>query len=285
MYHFSIGVMNDSFRLPLREGLKKAAELGAQGVQMYAISGEMAPENLGPQQRRDLLHYMQDLGLVASALCADLGGHAFTRAQENPGKIERSKRIIDLALDLDCCVATTHIGVIPEDFASEHYAVMASACEELGAYANAAGAKFAIETGPEPAKRMRRFLDSLRCGGGMAVNFDPANLRMVIGEEAGPAIHELAPYIVHIHAKDGSMLKKTDPEIIYDFFAEGGIGDMRIEDYFIEQPLGEGQVDWDGFFAALKDIEYNGFLTIEREVGADPAGDIAKAIAFLKARV
>jgi len=284
MYRFSIGVMNDSFRLPLREGLKKAAELGAQGVQMYAIAGEMAPENLNAQARKDLLHYMQDLGLVASALCADLGGHAFTRAQDNPAKIERSKRIVDLALDLDCRVATTHIGVIPEDVNCERYAVMAAACEELGDYAGKAGAKFAIETGPEPSARLRRFLDSLRCTG-MAVNFDPANLRMVVGEEAAPAIENLAPYIVHIHAKDGSMIRQTDPEIIYDFFAEGGIEDMRIEDYFIEQPLGEGQVDWDGFFAALKAINYRGFLTIEREVGADPAGDIAKAIAFLKQRI
>lgn len=284
MSSFSIGVMNNSFRLPLRDGLKKAAELGAQGVQIYATKGEMAPENLSADARRDLLHFLQDLGLCVSALCADLGGHGFTRAADNPAKIERSKHIIDLALDLDCRVATTHIGVVPENFSSQRYTVMADACRQLGEYAQASGASFAIETGPEPSKRLRRFLDSLSCKG-MAINFDPANLCMVIGENAPEGIHNLAPYIVHIHAKDGTMLKKTDPEIIYNFFAEGGIEDMRIEDYFIEQPLGEGQVDWDGFFTALKEIGYQGFLTIEREVGADPVGDIAKAIAFLKARI
>ena len=26
---------------------------------------------------------------------------------------------------------------------------------------------------------------------------------------------------------DGILLKKTDPKVIYDFFAEGGIGDCR----------------------------------------------------------
>ncbi|MDD4796972.1 MAG: sugar phosphate isomerase/epimerase [Eubacteriales bacterium] len=284
MSSFLIGVMNNSFRLPLRDGLQKAAELGAQGVQIYATSGEMAPENLTAQARRDLLRYIQDLGLRVSALCADLGGHGFTRAQDNPAKIERSQRIIDLALDLDCRIATTHIGVVPEDFSTPRYEIMADACRRLGEYAGKADASFAIETGPEPSPRLRRFLDSLACKG-MAVNFDPANLCMVIGENAAEAIRSLAPYIVHIHAKDGTMLKKTDPEIIYNFFAEGGIEDMRIEDYFIEQPLGEGQVDWDGFFAALREIDYNGFLTIEREVGADPVGDIAKAVAFLKERI
>ena len=41
-----IGIISDSFRLNLRDGLKKAAQLGANGVQIYAVQGEMAPENL-----------------------------------------------------------------------------------------------------------------------------------------------------------------------------------------------------------------------------------------------
>ena len=36
------------------------------------------------------------------------------------------------------------------------------------------------------------------------------------------------------------------------------------------------------FRLELDDIGYDGFLTIEREVGDDPADDIAKAITFLK---
>ena len=36
---------------------------------------------------------------------------------------------------------------------------------------------------------------------------------------------------------------------------------------------------------ALQEIGYAGFLTIEREVGADPVKDIGEAVAFLKERV
>ena len=53
---------------------------------------------------------------------------------------------------------------------------------------------------------------------------------------------------------------------------------------FIETPLGEGHVDFDRYLAALEDIGYKGYLTIEREVGGDPEGDIAKAVRFLKAK-
>jgi L-ribulose-5-phosphate 3-epimerase len=42
----SIGIIVDSLRLPLREGLKTAKELGADGVQIYAVDGEMAPERI-----------------------------------------------------------------------------------------------------------------------------------------------------------------------------------------------------------------------------------------------
>jgi L-ribulose-5-phosphate 3-epimerase len=143
------------------------------------------------------------------------------------------------------------------------------------------GACFAVETGPEPSKTLRRFLDSLGSKG-VRVNLDPANLAMVIGEDAATAVRTLAPYIVHTHAKDGIMLKKTDPEIIYGFFADGGIGDLRIEEYFREVPLGQGQVKWPEYIAALEEIGYKGFLTIEREVGVDPGKDIAEAVGFLK---
>lgn len=279
-----IGVISDSFRLNLHDGLKKAAEVGAQGVQIYAVSGEMAPENLNAQQRRDLKNYISDLGLEVAALCGDMGGHAFTREEDNAYKVDRSCRIMDLALDLDCHVVTTHIGVVPTDPAHPRYAVMQKACRQMGEYGDKVGCRFAIETGPELAVTLRSFLDSLGCKS-MCVNLDPANLLMVSGDDPVKAVHTLAPYIVHTHAKDGHMVKYHDPEIIYDFFADGGITDLRMEDCFTELPLGEGGVDWDNYLKALREIGYDGYLTIEREVGADPAKDIAMAVDFLKARI
>lgn len=281
MSRFPIGILSDSLRLGLREGLKKAAELGAEGVQVYAVAGEMAPENMPGEKRRELLRYVKGLGLRISALCGDLGGHGFARPAENAARVERSRRIMDLALDLECNVVTTHIGVVPADPDEPRRKVMAEACGELARYGESVGAYFAVETGPELSGTLRSFLDDLGSKG-VRVNFDPANLVMVAGEDPVAAVRNLGPYIVHTHAKDGVMLRKTDPQVIYDFFAEGGIGDLRLEDYFREAPLGQGGVDWPAFLAALEEVGYKGFLTIEREVGADPAGDIAEAIGFLR---
>ena len=115
---------------------------------------------------------------------------------------------------------------------------------------------------------------------------DPANLAMVTADDPVKAVYTLRDYIVHTHAKDGVNLKACDRHKIYGFFATGGDGgdlrDMPIWEYFKEVPLGQGSVDFDAYLAALADIGYKGYLTIEREVGADPAADIGLAVNFLK---
>ena len=257
MKDFQIGVMLDSFRLPVRDAIEKARALGAEGVQIYATKGEMAPENLTPTDRRELLRRIQDAGMQVSALCGDLG-MGFGDKEKNPGLIEQSKRILDLACDLVTDVVTTHIGVVPVDANHPRYAVMQEACRKLADIADSMDAHFAVETGPEPAKRLRAFLDSLGSRG-VAVNFDPANL-------------------IHTHAKDGQQLYWREPEEIY------GVSEAEIplSPSFIELPLGEGKVNFPRWLGALRKIGYRGFLTIEREVGEDPAADIKMAVDFLR---
>lgn len=276
-----IGIIVDSLKLPLREGIKKAKELGASGLQIYAVSGEMAPENLSQSDRKELLHLIKDNGLEIAALCGDLGGHGFAIREDNPIRIERSKRIIDLAKDLETNIVTTHIGVIPESPDHERYKILKEACEQLGEYADQVEASFAIETGPEKVLVLKNFLDNLRSNG-VKVNYDPANLLMVTGDDPIEGVYLLRDYIVHTHAKDGVMNKQTDPEIVYNFFAKGGIEDFRLEDYFKEYPLGEGHLEFEHYLKALGDIGYNSYLTIEREVGKNPEKDILEAVKFLR---
>lgn len=281
---FSIGIISDMLKMPFKESILKCSELGADGVQLYAVEGEMAPENTTMEAIREKRKFIESNGLIVSAVCGDLGGHGFTRADENPKKIEKSKRIVDLALEIGTNIVTTHIGVVPEDENSREYAVLQEACNELADYAHKNGAYFALETGPEPADRLKKFLDSLTSNG-VAVNLDPANLVMVTDDDPVKAVYTLKDYIVHTHAKDGILLNKTDPKVIYDFFAEGGIGDLRLDEYFKEVPLGKGKVPFDNYLKALEDISYNGFLTIEREAGPDPVGDISFAVDFLKSKI
>lgn len=276
MADFKIGVIIDSFRVDINDGIKKAKEVGAAGIQVYATNGAMAPENLSVKQRKDFLDRVTSNGLVISALCGDLGS-GFTDRKSNDMKIEKSKRIMDLAKELNTDVITTHIGVVPEDQKHPRWEILREACEALGEYGDQLGARFAIETGPERADVLKTFLDSLDSKG-VRVNLDPANLVMVTGDDPVQAVFTLKDYIVHTHAKDGIMLKRGNPEVIYGMIEET----IQSEATFREVPLGEGSVDFPKYLKALDSIGYTGFLTIEREVGENPERDIIAAVEFLE---
>ncbi len=284
MKDFKLGIIVDSFRKSFKEGVEIARSLGADGVQMYMVGGELGPDNMTPEKIAEVKQILSDNQMDISAVCADLGGHGYAKADENPAKIVTTKRIVDIAHELGAVALTTHIGVIPEDKTCERYKVMQDACREIGLYAEERGMRFAIETGPEKAIVLKEFLDSLGCKG-MGVNLDPANFVMVTDQDPVEAVYILKDYIVHTHAKDGVMLKKTDPQVIYDFFADGGIEDLHLGDYFLETPLGEGKVDFDAYLNALREIGYNGYLTIEREAGPDPVADIQLAIDLLRSKM
>lgn len=265
MFQFPIGVMLESFRLPFREAVEKAASLGAQGLQVYMTQpNETYFERLNPAKCRELLDIIKSSGLQVSAVCGDFG-RGFGNPELNPVLVENSKRVMDLAKDFQADIVTTHIGRVPEDRKDPVYGIMQEACGSLGEYADSIGSHFAVETGPETAAVLREFLDSLGSGKGMAVNLDPANLKMVKDDDPVAAVHILKDYIVHTHAKDGVRYQ-----------------DAAMEKPYQEVPLGTGHVDFPGYLKALEEIGYRGFLTIEREVGENPVQDIAEAVRYLR---
>ena len=268
-----IGVMVESFKSssidsvvesnqPMQvftAGVKKAAQLGAAGIQAYATFGALKFDEMDKSKIKEVLDTVKSNGLIFSAICGDFGGHGFEDKTENIKKVENSKRVLDLAKELECDIVTTHIGTVPEGECDKKD-IMRAACRELAVYADSIGSAFAVETGPEPAAILCAFLDSLGAMG-VRVNFDPANLVMCVADDPVKGVDTLKKYIVHTHAKDGVMVGER----------EG----------YRELPLGQGDVDFDGYLSALAKIGYTGFLTIEREVGDDPEADIKLAKDFL----
>ena len=269
-----IGVITDCFKLPLDKSIALASELGFDGVQIYATSGEFSPA-LATSERLVIKKMIDTANLEVSALCGDMGGFGFQIEKDNPDRVEKTKRIIDLACDFDTTVVTTHIGVIPADVKHPRYAVMLDALSRCGEYAAKKGVTLAIETGPESARVLYDFVSSIEAGVG--VNLDPANFVMVTGQDPVEAVEILGKYIVHTHAKDGVMLQQTDPERIYGCFATGNEEKINIPDYFFETPLGKGKVDFPAYIKALSKIGFNGYLTVERETGSNPKADIILA--------
>ena len=254
-------VVSDKPMQAFRDGVAKAAQLGAAGIQAYATFGVLTFSEMTSAKAKEVLDIVKSHGLIFSAICGD-AGHGFMNKDRNAQTVEESKRILDVAKMLECDIVTTHIGKL-SDGESESKDIARAACRELALYADSIGSAFAVETGPETCKVLCEFLDSLGAMG-VRVNMDPANLVMCVADDPAKGVEILKKYIVHTHAKDGVM-----------------VGSMPNPDGWEELPLGQGGVNWDEYLRALDNIGYTGFLTIEREVGDDPEADIRLAKDFL----
>ncbi|MBE6691748.1 MAG: sugar phosphate isomerase/epimerase [Ruminococcaceae bacterium] len=252
-----IGLISDSLRLGFAESIKVANQLGVTGVQKYMTFGDFTADTLVGDKLKEVKDIMDSNGLIFSAICGDFGVDL-----DDEYVVDDSKRVLETAKELGCNIVTTHIGHITDTDDARMEKIRKNA-QELAVFADSIGSYFAAETGTEKAVVMKSFLDSLGAKG-LRVNYDPANLVMVAGDDPVAGVYTLRDYIVHTHAKDGI---KTG------------------EKTFLEVPLGQGGVDFDKYIAALNDIGYDGYLTIEREVGDNPAADITMAVDFLKGKL
>lgn len=274
-----IGAIAESFSKPFKEAIESIAALKLDGVQMYADT-ETVHAGMTAKDIKEVKKIIDGAGIKVSALCGDFGCDMYYTRDR--AQIDKEKRIMEIAKELGTDIVTTHIGVVPEDFDCKQYESMHAVCRELAEFADTMGGHFAVETGPEKAELLKKFLDNLGSRG-VAVNLDPANLVMCAGDDPVNAVYTLKDYIVHTHAKDGKQLKKVDTRTLYcpQYYGleQGDWGSI------IEMPLGQGNVDWDNYLKALKEIGYNGYLTIERECGENPAADIEMAANFLRSQL
>ncbi len=253
-----IGLISDSLRLSFEDSIAKAKELGVTGVQKYLTYEPFSADLIVGNRLKEVKDIMDSNGLIFSAMVGDFG---FDFDTEEFDIVDKSKRVLERAKELGCNIVTTHIGHITENDDARMEKIRKRA-EELAVYADSMGSYFAAETGTEKASVLKGFLDSLGAKG-LAVNYDPANLVMVADDDPVAGVYILKDYIVHTHAKDGIRT----PGVGYGW---------------LEVPLGTGGVNWDKYLCALNDIGYDGYLTIEREVGENPAADITMAVDFLK---
>ena len=278
-----IGALNSSLRMPLPATVKKYASMGIQGIQL-----QITPEHLifSDERLREIRQLCADFDLTISAVCGDIAHTHFGVSDEWKDRVELHKRVVDIAVQLGTSVITTHIGVVPADKNDPVYPILLESIGLAAEYSGSCGTVFAIETGPEKADVLLQLLQDIHSKG-LGINLDPANLRMVSCEDPVHAVELLGKYIVHTHAKDGVNFYPGLAAVNYRMRNPDGslrVFKERAADYK-EVPLGQGQVPWDAYLAALKKAGFDGFLTIERECGDDPEGDIRLAVDFLKSKL
>jgi L-ribulose-5-phosphate 3-epimerase len=178
-------------------------------------------------------------------------------------RIAHIKKASDFAKQCGIPAVQTHCGFIPENPNDEAYRETVTAMRDVAAYCKRNGQNFRYETGQETPITLVRAIQDVGLDN-QGVNFDLANL--ILYGKANPvdAIELLGPYVQGIHAKDG--LWPTNPKELGE-----------------EVAIGKGKVDFTRIVVRLKELNYRGAVTIEREIsGAQQMEDVRAAIAYLE---
>jgi sugar phosphate isomerase/epimerase len=242
------GVVLESLRLRIKDGIATAANLGFKGIQIDATQREISPENLSQTGRRELKRIIDLSKLSLCALSGELGV-GFLNHNEFDLIIKRTKEIINLALDLQTNIITVQIGSIPTDNGSTHWHAVNTALSEIGQHAKASYDNYSV---------LKEFLESLHTEG-VKVIYDPASL-MTTNLDPIKGIYELHEYIVHTNLWD---TRQTE------------------EGRQIEAPIGDGIIPVEEFASALDSTGYCGFYVINSRTMQDPIENIKKGKEFL----
>ena len=181
-------------------------------------------------------------------------------------RLETLMKGADFATQIGTGSLTTHVGFIPENLNDPDYKPLVVTLRYLAGYCRKKGLDFLFETGQETPTTLLRTIEDIGLDN-VGVNLDPANL--ILYGKANPvdALDVIGTYVRGVHAKDG--LYPTSGRYLGK-----------------EVPLGQGKVDFPRLVARLKEVGYDGALTIEREISGDQQiQDILMAKKLLEALI
>ncbi|MBC8278639.1 MAG: sugar phosphate isomerase/epimerase [FCB group bacterium] len=251
-----IGFRLTGFReWPLKEALAALADIGYDGVEICLEHPDLNPDNPDVWDSRRLVETLKEVNLAASAV--SFHGKRASYAE----KYRKCTAGIKLARELD---VKTFISGSVLDRNEESWGRCCDFVRDCCAVAGLYDIDFAVEPEPgnmiEDSAGMRKLMNELNCEN-LKINLDIGH-SFITEEDVNQDIKEWRNDLVHIHLED--------------------IKDSRHEHLL----PGEGDIDFRRVFAALQDIDYWGFITLDIfNIVNDPKGFAEKALRSLRKAV
>jgi L-ribulose-5-phosphate 3-epimerase len=257
---------------PLREVFPALRALGFDGIELNAEPLPDAPPHVTPAmpqaERREIRAMLDRTGLVVSSISAHVSLiEADPVARE--AAVAYTRGCIDLAVEFGAKIVHAFSGAAPAGADPNlAWSWLQRSMHDSASYAAEHGVQFAVEAAVgrlvSTTKDLDRLFDIVDLP--VYVNFDPSHLYLA-GEDVADSIRRLGARIVHVHVKDARR----------DSTAGG----------FSFPPLGEGSIDFDAFFAALRETGYRGFYSLEDEAHdfgypVDPVGRARSGLEFVR---
>lgn len=165
------------------------------------------------------------------------------------GRINQLKHGSDFAKKIGVENLITHVGFLPENPWCTEYHDVVSAVRTVAKYCKENGQYFCFETGQETPVTLLRIIEDVGTGN-LGINLDTANLICYGKGNPVDALEVFGKYVRTLHLKDGNFPK---------------------DGYYLgkETKIGEGKVDFPKVFKMLKDLNFDGVMSIEREIKGD----------------
>ena len=271
MEKWPIGVFT-SIGAGLGAGLEAVKELGVPTVQLHAPP----PDYLNEEKAAEVKDQFGEAGVQVTVIFCGFADESYADIptvhktvglvppENRAERVAITKQISDFSKVVGCDALGMHIGAVPEDDKDPMYGDVVKIAQEVCDYCKPNGQRFHLETGQESVDTLLRFFGDVGCDN-LAINFDPANLILYGVAEPIEALTRCGQYVKSCHCKDAKWAGKPG------------------EEWGEEMPLGQGAVGMENFIQTLKDIGYEGPLTIEREISGDQQKkDIAEAVKLLE---
>ena len=260
-----------SLRSDPREEIEKVKNLGFQTCQVSCWDMSLYTKEIAEKLKQAI----EENEIEITTLWTGFSGKPVWNFKEGPSTIglvppdKRKTRLKDLRKASEFAgwigveSLTTHIGFIPENPNDPIYISLIDVLKEVAEFLEDRGQSFWFETGQETPVTLLRTIEDVGADN-LGVNYDPANLLMYGKANPIDALDILGEYVRDVHAKDGEY-----PKSGYQ------LGE--------EKPLGEGRVNFPAFISKLKELNYSGSLTIEREIsGPQQIIDIKRGKKYLE---
>jgi L-ribulose-5-phosphate 3-epimerase len=216
------------------------------------------------------------MGITISVFWCGYGGKVvwdFYEGQTTIGLVppstraERLKTLIagaSFAHELGVSFLATHVGYLPENPFDPNYVGTIAALKELVAACAKKGITFLFETGQETPTTLLRAIQEINKPN-VGINLDSANLIMYGKANPCDALDVFGQYVKQLHGKDA--LYPTDGRYLG-----------------MEKRLGEGKVNYPVLLWKLKQLGFDGDITIEREIqeGEEQNQDIRDGKLYLE---
>jgi sugar phosphate isomerase/epimerase len=253
-----IGIQTRSLRQPLRQALRTAARLGADGVEIDARR-ELPPAELSQTGLRELHKLLGDLNLRVSAV-----GFPTRRGYDDPDELERrvfaTQAAMRFAVDLRSDVVINRVGRVPESDDDQRFGRLVEALTAIGGHGERVGARLAAQTADVSPQNLARLIAALP-EHTVGVDLHPGEL-ILAGHSPQEAVDLLGRHALHVHASD----------------AVRDLGAGRAKPV----EIGRGTADLPELLGRLTEFDYRGWVTIETRDAADPITEIGNAVAFLR---